>query len=106
MDDGVELAGQVEELGDVLLDEAETRVAETVGQVVLTATDQVVEDDDLVAGIEQAIGQMGSEEAGSAGDQAAHGSQHLRIAPPAMATAGRRDHRRVPPRSRKGPSKT
>jgi hypothetical protein len=49
-------------------------MAESMGQVVLAAGDQVVEDDDLVPGLEQAIGQMRSKKPGSAGDETAHRS--------------------------------
>ena len=66
--DVVDLPGEVEELGDVLLDELEVRVAGEMGDVVGLSGDQVVDRDDGMAAGEQQVGEMGTEESRSAGD--------------------------------------
>jgi hypothetical protein len=45
------------------------------GQVALLAGGEVVDDGDLVPALEQGIDEIGSDEAGSAGDEGAHGAR-------------------------------
>jgi hypothetical protein len=59
---------EVEILGDVLLDEAEVRVASEVLDIVGGAGDQVVDDDDTVAAGKEDIDEVGAEETGTTGD--------------------------------------
>ncbi len=50
----------------------EVRMRLEMGDVVDRAGRQVVEDEDLVAALEQRLGQVGADEAGAAGDQNTH----------------------------------
>ncbi len=77
-----EVHGAVEEevLGDILRDEAETRVTGEVREVVGGAGDQVVEDRHAVSAREQQIGEMGTEKAGAAGDHGVGPTSWSRIA--------------------------
>ena len=47
MQDRVQLAGDEQVLGDVLMDEGEARLTQEVGEVVLLAGQEVVEADDV-----------------------------------------------------------
>jgi len=68
MEDVVDAAGEVDEVGDVVVDEFEVFVAGEMGDVVGIARDEVVDGDDVVALGEEAVDEMGAEEAGAAGD--------------------------------------
>jgi hypothetical protein len=71
VDHGVERATEMEVLGDILLDELKSLLTNTVGQVVSTAGNQVVENHYLVAALEQMVSQVRAEKARSTGDQTA-----------------------------------
>ena len=68
MEDVVDGAGEVDELGDVVVDELEMFVAGEMGDVVGVARDEVVDGDDAMAFGEESVDEMGAEEAGAAGD--------------------------------------
>ncbi len=68
MEDVVDAAGEVDELCDVVVDELEVLVAGEMGDVVGIARDEVVDGDDAMAFGEEAVDEMGAEEAGAAGD--------------------------------------
>ena len=68
MEHVVDAAGEVDVLGDVVVDEREVRVAGEVGDVVGVARDQVVDGDDAMAFGQQAVAKMRAEKAGAAGD--------------------------------------
>jgi hypothetical protein len=61
-------AVDVDVVGDVVLDELEVRMARQVRDVGDVAGEQVVDADDGIAAIEQRLGQVRPDEAGSAGD--------------------------------------
>jgi hypothetical protein len=64
---------ELEGVADVVADEFEAFVVEEVLDVALSAGEEVVEADDFVAFVEEAFAEVGTEEAGSAGDEDAHG---------------------------------
>ena len=68
----IERALDEDVLGHVVLDEVEALVAGQVGDVVHVAGAEVVHGDHLVALSQQAVAEMGADEAGSAGDENAH----------------------------------
>ena len=75
--------GAIDELGDQRLVEhavdgvVEAAVALEVRDVVDAPGGQIVEDEDFVAALEQRLGEMRADEAGSASDQDAHGESVL-----------------------------
>jgi hypothetical protein len=54
-------------------DQFKARVAEQVFDVPLSAGEEVIEAKDFVTFVEEAFGEVGAEEAGSTGDENAHG---------------------------------
>jgi hypothetical protein len=64
---------ELEGVADVVADEFEAVVVEEVLDVAFSAGEEVVEADDFVAFVEEAFAEVGAEEAGSAGDEDAHG---------------------------------
>ena len=66
--DGVDVAGDPDVVGDIGLHEGEPGVAEEVFDVPGVAGDEVVDGDDFVAACEQCVGNVTSQESGSAGD--------------------------------------
>jgi hypothetical protein len=72
MQHGIDPAGDEDEVGDVVLDEAEVLSTGQVGDVLDLPGDQVVNHDDLMAFGEQAITQMGTDEPGTACNQDSH----------------------------------
>ena len=77
VEDRVDLAVDVDVLGDVVLDELEALVAGEVADVARVAGEQVVERDDRVPVGQQAVGEMRADESGAAGDQDARHSDAL-----------------------------
>ena len=59
-------------VADVALDERRAAVERRV-EVLALARGEVVEDDDLVAAVEQGVDEVGADEAGAAGDECTHG---------------------------------
>ena len=72
MQDGVDAPVDVDEVGDVVLDEPEALVARQVRDVVGVAGDEVVHADDRVALREEAVAKMRAEEPRPAGDEHPH----------------------------------
>ena len=75
MVDGADPADELVYQGPVqdrALDELDRRMIQYRGEVLLAARAQVVEDDDILAAAEQALGQMGADETGAAGDKRCH----------------------------------
>ncbi len=72
VEDTVELASHVDELGDVVLVEGEPVATEQVTDIVGGAGDQVVERHDLVSLGQEAFGQMRAQKARGSGDQDPH----------------------------------
>ena len=68
----VHRALDVDEAGDVVLDELEGRVADQVGDVVRRPGDEVVHPDHLVPLGDEPVAEMGAQEAGGAGDEDTH----------------------------------
>ena len=68
VEDDVHLAGDVEVLGDVLLDEAVVRITLQVVEVGRVAGDEVVHADDAESFRQKTVGEMAAQESGSAGD--------------------------------------
>ena len=75
--DGRRRAGEVVDLvdleqdglDDVVADHLEVGVGEVVHDVVLAAGEEVVDDDDAVAALEEAVDEVAADEAGAAGDE-------------------------------------
>ena len=59
---------QEDELGDILLDEFEIRVAAQVGDIVHAAGDKIIDAHHLVAAGQKEVGEMGAKKAGRAGN--------------------------------------
>ena len=68
MEDEVHVVGEVDEIRDVVLDEAEAFVAREMREVGDVARDEIVYADDAVALGEKAVGEMRAEESGGTGD--------------------------------------
>lgn len=68
MPDVIDVFVEVNEFGDVLLDEAEVLVAAEVRNVIDVAGDEVIEADDFVSFGEEVIGEVRTEKACCAGD--------------------------------------
>jgi hypothetical protein len=72
VEDRVQRSGDVDVVGDVVLDEVEPFVAGQVSDVLHAAGAQVVYGDDFVSFRQQAVAEMGANESGPARDQNAH----------------------------------
>ncbi len=79
MEHEVEPAGDVVEMPRILGDDVNTLVANEVGDVLEGARQQVVDDDHLDAVTQQAIGQVRSDETGTACDERASWQQESSI---------------------------
>src|SRR5439155_13089249 len=89
----VDRPGDMDVVGDVVVDEREPGSAHEVLDVVEVAGDEVVDRDDLVATIEQRTGEMGPEEAGTT----CHDDSHRQRPTPSYV--------KPPPRSATGSSR-
>ena len=69
----VHRAGEIDELRHIMLDELKSRVAREMRDIIGIARDEVVDGDDAVALGEEAVGKMGAEKAGAAGDNGHRG---------------------------------
>ena len=68
MQDVVHGSVDVDVVGDIVLDELEVGIPRQVRDVGDVAREQVVDADDRVAALQQRLGQVGTDEAGCAGD--------------------------------------
>ena len=67
---------QADRLGHVVADQFEIGVADPLGQIGLAPREVVVEADHLFTSRHQPVHQVGTDKAGAAGDQVAHGGSH------------------------------
>src|SRR5437588_193600 len=72
MQDVVDRSGHLQRLRDIVLDEGETRVAAEVLNIGGVAGDEVVYTDYVMAFGQEAVAQVGADEAGAPGDEGAH----------------------------------
>ena len=66
---------ELERIDHVVAHKLEIRVPQEVGDVELAAGKEVVDRHDIVAVLEEAFAEMGTEKAGAAGDENAHGDK-------------------------------
>jgi hypothetical protein len=70
--DGIQAGGGGDELGNILADETECRIAFEAGQVLRIASDEVIHSDDFMAFLQKALAKVGPQKSGCAGDEHAH----------------------------------